>query len=249
MSIASYLSQLLNSSGLVPVAKINATGTPSATNYLRGDGSWQTITAPQVYSAAFGTSTTWTAPTGCTSVKVWCIGGGGGGGLNSACAATPQNGGAGGVSIGVYTVTPGTVYTVTVGAGGDGTSTNATNGSSGGTSYFGPSGSPVISATGGAGGSNNSTTYSAQGVGSSGTIYNSTSLLILPSNIAFAPHGSSPLGTSISCGYPTKFGASGDQVAKTWSSGVYSPGVGGGGSGGAFSGGGVNGIIWLDWVA
>ena len=68
MSIASYLSQLLNSSGLVPVAKINATGSPGATNYLRGDGSWQTLTQAQVYSNMFvgftGTGaisgTTWT---------------------------------------------------------------------------------------------------------------------------------------------------------------------------------------------
>jgi len=54
------------------VGKISATGTPSSTTYLRGDGSWQTITIPaQVYPGAgiaVSTGTAWgtslTAPTG-----------------------------------------------------------------------------------------------------------------------------------------------------------------------------------------
>jgi hypothetical protein len=54
------------------VGKISATGTPSSTTYLRGDGSWQTITIPaQVYPSAgiaVSTGTAWgtslTAPTG-----------------------------------------------------------------------------------------------------------------------------------------------------------------------------------------
>jgi len=54
------------------VGKISATGTPSSTTYLRGDGSWQTITIPaQVYPGAgiaVSTGTAWgtslTAPSG-----------------------------------------------------------------------------------------------------------------------------------------------------------------------------------------
>lgn len=54
------------------VGKISATGTPSSTTYLRGDGSWQTITIPaQVYPSAgiaVSTGSAWgtslTAPTG-----------------------------------------------------------------------------------------------------------------------------------------------------------------------------------------
>lgn len=54
------------------VGKISATGTPSSTTYLRGDGSWQTITIPaQVYPGAgiaVSTGSAWgtslTAPTG-----------------------------------------------------------------------------------------------------------------------------------------------------------------------------------------
>jgi hypothetical protein len=44
----------------VTIAKLSATGTPDATNFLRGDGSWQTIsttpTTDQVLSATAGAS-------------------------------------------------------------------------------------------------------------------------------------------------------------------------------------------------
>lgn len=53
MSIASYLSQLLNSSGLISLSKLATTGTPGTTNYLRGDGSWQTIIQGQPQTQLF----------------------------------------------------------------------------------------------------------------------------------------------------------------------------------------------------
>lgn len=92
-----------------------------------------------------GTSN-WTAPAGVTTVKVTVIGGGGSGGGNSANAN--NGGGSAGLAIGVVSVTPGTSYTVTVGA----ASTINTAGGTlpvGGTSSFGT----LISATGGQGGS------------------------------------------------------------------------------------------------
>ena len=59
------------------------------------------------------------------------------------------DGGRGGHGFGVLTVTPGTVYTVTIGSAGDGTASSSSpaNGTAGGTSTF-----STISATGGAGG-------------------------------------------------------------------------------------------------
>jgi len=66
MSIAAYLSNLLNSSGLIVGSKIasntiglsnlSATGTPSASNFLRGDNTWA--------AAGTGTVTSITAGTG-----------------------------------------------------------------------------------------------------------------------------------------------------------------------------------------
>ena len=100
-------------------------------------------------------STTWTVPACVTSITVqaWA-GGGGGGGVasyingcfntdNEACSAGGGGGGGGFVSR-VYTVIPGEVYTIVVGAGGAGgvgsgtgaTGTNLNNGSPGGNSTF-----------------------------------------------------------------------------------------------------------------
>lgn len=65
MSIAAYLSNLLNSSGLIVGSKIasntiglsnlSATGTPSASNFLRGDNTWAAAGAGTVTSITAGT--------------------------------------------------------------------------------------------------------------------------------------------------------------------------------------------------
>ena len=67
------------------------------------------------------TSTSWTAPDGVFSVEVLVVAGGGGGGGNSGYAYGGGGGGAGGLIYNpAFSVTPGTSYTVTVGAGGAG---------------------------------------------------------------------------------------------------------------------------------
>ena len=104
----------------------------------------------QTYSTAG--SYQWTCPAGVTSVQVQCWGGGGGGaGSSNSSNLYLGGGGAGGnYSRATISVTPGTVYTVVVGAGGTGgTSTSsATFGGDGGTSSFATS----LYASGGCGG-------------------------------------------------------------------------------------------------
>ena len=76
----------------------------------------------------------WTAPVGVTSVSAVCVGGGGGGG-NS----TSGGGGGGGGGLGyknAISVTPGTTYTVVVGAAGVSGGLSAIAGTAGGDSYF-----------------------------------------------------------------------------------------------------------------
>jgi hypothetical protein len=102
---------------------------------------------------------TWTCPANVFSVQVeaWGAGGGGGGCAdNFTCAG----GGAGGCYVRyTVTVTPGTVYNLTVGAGGaaGGTTTSTDNGGNGGASYFGnttagnPAGALVLALGGGGG--------------------------------------------------------------------------------------------------
>lgn len=122
------------------------------------------------YSAAG--SSQWTVPAGVSVIRVLdCIGGGGGGGGASGFNAAGSAGGGGGnAKDGVYSVTPGEVLTIVVGAGGAGGSGGAspTNGATGGTSYIQRSnGTTLCSASGGGGGfaGNGSMQSASRGVG------------------------------------------------------------------------------------
>ena len=101
---------------------------------------------PTVVSfTATGTST-WTAPSGVTSIQLLVVGGGGGGGFDGG-----GGGGGGGVlSYSNFAVTPGTTYSLSVGAGGAWAPGYSANGSLGGNSTFG-----TVTALGGDGGYDN----------------------------------------------------------------------------------------------
>ena len=105
-------------------------------------------TQPIVTSFTTVESTTWTAPAGVTSIEYLVVAGGGsGGGTTGSADGSGGGGGAGGYRSGTLTVTPGTAYGVTVGAGG-------VAGSPGGTDMQGADSgfSTITSAGGGAGG-------------------------------------------------------------------------------------------------
>ena len=89
-------------------------------------------------------------------------GGGGAGGLRTSYGST-SGGGASAESI-ISNVSPGTSYTITVGAGGAGTASPVNNGGSGSNSVF----STITSAGGGGGGRYTSTTGTAGAAGGSG---------------------------------------------------------------------------------
>lgn len=129
-------------------------------------------------------STTWRAPTGVTSVEALIVAGGGGGG-----AWVGAGGGAGGVILktgaSALTVTPGSSYTVAVGAGGAGATKS---GSSASVTSFGVNGSDSTFSTetaiggghgrswtettpantGGSGGGGSANTYNAGAAGTAG---------------------------------------------------------------------------------
>ena len=110
-------------------------------------------TARDTYTSAG--STTWIAPIGVTSVDYLVVaGGGGGGGGTDAPYVGAGGGGAGGFKTGSLSVTPGSSYTVTVGAGGTTQSATGGDGIDGSDSVF-----SSITSTGGGGGG---------GLGSSG---------------------------------------------------------------------------------
>ena len=132
--------------------------TGNSGEYLTTDGtvaSWGSIVSGINAANVFASSGNWTCPAGVQKVLVSVIGGGGGGEGNQESnpgsnvpARGGVSGGYGGYGVGILTVTPGTTYTVTVGAGGvGGAGGSNANGTAGGTSTF-----ETISATGGAGG-------------------------------------------------------------------------------------------------
>lgn len=112
-------------------------------------------------------TTSWTCPANVNSIELLVVAGGGGGGGGFDTWAGGGGGGAGGlIYYSSYTVTPGSVYTVTVGGGGAGGvgSASPRYGAAGGNAVFGP-----LTAIGGSGGNAwNSGTGSTSPAGGSG---------------------------------------------------------------------------------
>lgn len=192
-----------------------------------------TVTSGQLQYALYASGTsTWTCPADVTKVKVICIGGGGGGG--QAVSGEPDivggTGGYGGIAIGIYTVSPGTGYSVVVGAGGAGS--NSAGGSSGGSSSFG---STICSATGGDG-ANNLGNDGASGVGSGGITTNS--------NVIYGAGG-------VFSGPSFRARAVSSTAAITWSaSQIAIPGAGGQGEiyDNSNAAGGVGGVVYIEYI-
>lgn len=107
---------------------------------------------------------TFTVPANVYSLNVLCVGAGGGGGGGDAGPGpdwTGGNGGIGGAGIGQITTTPGSTFTVSIGAGGTGGTFTGVNGTNGGATTFG---STVVQGTGGAGGTGASGANGTNGV-------------------------------------------------------------------------------------
>lgn len=132
--------------------------------YQSGQGAFNTC-------QVFYKSGTWTPPPGVTRAMVLVWGGGGSGAVIQYDYLA--NGGAGGgFAQGLVSVTPGTGYAITIGAGGayvsNSSSYGGTNGNAGGTSSF----STLLTATGGGGGYNGTSSTANGGSGSqSGTLW------------------------------------------------------------------------------
>ena len=127
-------------------------------------------------TTTYTATSTWTVPTGVTSVTAYLWGGGGGGGGTSqtgAQAAWANGGGGGGgaCSINTQAVSGGQAWTITIGAGGAGGTSTSINGVAG-TATTMVNGSTTLSAAGGAGGTGDgsgSGTFAGGAGGSTGT--------------------------------------------------------------------------------
>jgi hypothetical protein len=174
----------------------------------------------------FLASTTWTCPATTTRVraKVWAGGGGAGGAGDTTAVAGAPGGGSGEYREGTFTVVPGTVYTITIGAGGAGGTSAPTSGGNGGTSSF----DAFCSAIGGTGSTGVLNTVSGTlaggGTGGSG------------GQIALAGNGG---GQAIQYAATTVGGGIGG--APGFGRGINSPNINGPGSAGNFPGSGGTG--------
>ena len=126
----------------------------------------------QAQTSTFSTAgtTAWLCPAGVTSITVKCYGGGGGGGRRTSNGVTGGGGGGAYASKINVPVTPGTIYTVVVGAAGAG----ANPATAGGDSYFNTA--STVMAKGGSAVANNSVTGAAGGqaaacVGDVGSVF------------------------------------------------------------------------------
>ena len=100
----------------VGINELSATGTASATTFLRGDNAWASAAAGLESVQVFTASATWTKPTGITKVIVH-VQGAGGASVDTTGPAGSGGGGAGGYACKLLDVTNIDTATVTIGAG------------------------------------------------------------------------------------------------------------------------------------
>jgi hypothetical protein len=197
-------------------------------NVLTSDGtSWisQAISTGggQLQNQLFTSSGTWTAPAGVTTVRATVIGGGAG-------SSAYGLGAFGGIAIGIYTVSPGTTYTVTVGAGLPYVSSVSAGGTAGTSSFH-----AFASATGGTTSTNAYDGFG--GAGSGGNLVNSYSNGLYSSG-AQTPFNNRDFASG------TNFTSA---RAYSVSPSALTPGAGAAGDN-SWTIGGVGGIVFLEWV-
>ncbi len=212
----------------------------------------------------FTTSGTFIVPPGVTSITVELIGAGGNGGGNGG-----GGGGGGGYARGVFTVTPGTSYSMVVGAGGSGLATiagglgmlagagengttvanpNIGGGGAGGTGLGG-----TVSRAGGMGGGGYYTYFGGGGGGAAGPTSNGTAggNTIVWTGNCLTPGGAAGVGGGIPAGDGGKGAGFTDAACTVTDPGANGVAYGGGGGGGngigspvGVGGGGVCIITW-----
>lgn len=193
---------------------------------------------PAKNSFVFPSSGTFTPPAGVTRLRVRAWGGGAAGAGSSSTSFCGGGGGGGGYCEGIFTVTPGTVIPVTVGAGG-------TSGASGSASSFGSyctanggaAGTAGTSSVGGNGGNGGTATGGSVNIAGQ-TGGNATQL---SATITNAGQGGGTYGTPSSL-----YGVAAVGTATGGPVGSF-PGGGGAGANGGTPGSGGAGLVIVEW--
>ncbi|WP_231139258.1 phage tail protein [Pseudomonas fluorescens] len=174
----------------------------------------------------------WTVPAGVTKAYVEVVGGGGSGAFGGDGSTTigAGGGGGGGISNRLCTVVPGSVISVTVGAGGAAVTAEGDLGIAGGTSSFGS----FCSATGGRGGVMNG---GAQGGAGAGGDFNASLGLGFP-----------PVRNSVGTGNWGGPGGGGESAFAALDTSILTrPGMGGGGRSKTRSQPGADGCVFITY--
>jgi len=192
---------------------------------------------------------TWTAPVGVTRIQVLVVGGGGGGGGGGTIYDGNGGGGAGGVVYNSnFTVSPGTAYTVIVGAGGaGGAQTPSSRGTTGSNSSF-----STITAYGGGGGGSDTASQAGLSGGSGGGAGVSGSSTPYSGGSGTANQGNAGGNVLVGGAGPGGGGAGGGGAGTVGSNGAQTSPGGNGGSGLLYAitgnsvwyGGGGGGSSW-----
>lgn len=219
---------------------------PSTTYYVRafatnsvgtGYGTELIFTTTAGTTQAITTSGNWTCPESVSRVQILVVGGGGGGG----CDNGGGGGGGGVIYQSSFSVTPGTVYPVSIGNGGAGGSSSTIRGSNGGNTIF-----STLTALGGGGGGSLAQAVMSGATGGSGGGGSSQ-----PNISSAGGQGTVGQGNPGGGGNGTHWGGSGGGGASSPGSNGISPNGGNGGSGvtylgyavGGGGGGGANNAV------
>ena len=147
---SSFQSLTINDTGNLTVPNGTQANRPNTTTTIVKWTNTGTQAVSVLTGSATTTTTSWTCPSGVTSIEVLVVAGGGGGGISypGNTYSSSGGGGAGGVLYSSnYSVTSGTSYTVTVGAGGAAAFSQPSGGGIGSNSVF-----ATLTAIGGGGG-------------------------------------------------------------------------------------------------
>ncbi len=193
-------------------------------------------------------STVWTVPVGVTRIKIRGVGGGGGSAaFIGGNADMPGCGGGAGYFEGIYTVIPGTAYTVTIGAGGLGGTSSSSNGVAGGTTAFGS----LASAGGGFGGVNGANPAGGAGGTAAGGQINvqggdgTDGLFVNGYTSATNIQGGPGLGGSTPLGHGARSGMSNALPGRGYGGGAGAPYAAGGTTVGGATG--APGVVIVEW--
>lgn len=200
--------------------KVNLLRTVKALSLILPLGIMNQLNAQSVVTLTTGSS--WTVPAGVNKITVECIGGGGGGASSNTSGRSGGGGGGGAYASSLINVTPGTTYTIQIGAGGGA-------GGNGNKTIFGNN---LVVADGGIGATNNSRNGGAGGQASSSV-----------GQITFSG-GNGGNGGNDGCGDGAGGGGSAGRSTQNGLNGANgtSSGGGNGGAGTGISGAGAKGV-------